>query len=339
MERFRKEAGEQHQRRRKNSSTWWEAGGGGYSTAQSLRITLRRCGRHGRVSAGVVLLIPQPGTHCGAPGGALDSIPSQMWSVVTTHHPSPFSHSLHIVCLLRFSFLGVGFSGSSWLSLPVPQPSEAEHNPKKPMSSSEPILDLKTDTAEAAPAHSNPEEPQPRPGTRQDPANSSSGNAVATSSHEEPIPPPTMAETLPGTDTEAEEKNPSPTNSLPWPEAPEECPARGPEECPVRAPEECPARAPEECPARPNTLDFSKSLKKLEEVKQAGQRRNSDQVVVKENGVEVSPAALPVLSEERKALESELGKCIEEFRKIKIPVAFPNKKRQWQSELLKKYQL
>ncbi|XP_064526331.1 cell surface glycoprotein 1-like isoform X2 [Pseudopipra pipra] len=229
--------------------------------------------------------------------------------------------------------------GSSWLSLPVPQPSEAEHNPKKPMSSSEPILDLKTDTAEAAPAHSNPEEPQPRPGTRQDPANSSSGNAVATSSHEEPIPPPTMAETLPGTDTEAEEKNPSPTNSLPWPEAPEECPARGPEECPVRAPEECPARAPEECPARPNTLDFSKSLKKLEEVKQAGQRRNSDQVVVKENGVEVSPAALPVLSEERKALESELGKCIEEFRKIKIPVAFPNKKRQWQSELLKKYQL
>ncbi|KAJ7410991.1 vegetative cell wall protein gp1-like isoform X1 [Pitangus sulphuratus] len=213
-----------------------------------------------------------------------------------------------------------------------------EHNPKKPMSSSEPILDLKTDTAEAVPAHSNPEQPQPRPGTRQDPADSSGGNA-ATSSQEEPILPPAMAQTLPGTDTQAEENNPSPTNSLPWPEAPEEYPARAPEEYPACAPEECPAHAPQECPARPNTLELSKPLKKLEEVKQAGQRQNSEQVVVKENGVEVSPAALPVLSEERRALESELGKCIEEFRKIKIPVTFPNKKRQWQSELLKKYQL
>ncbi|XP_059339229.1 spore coat protein SP96-like [Ammospiza nelsoni] len=44
-------------------------------------------------------------------------------------------------------------------------------------------------------------------------------------------------------------------------------------------------------------------------------------------------------SEERQALQSELGKCIEEFRRIRIPAAFPNKKRQWQSELLRKYQL
>uniref|UniRef100_A0A663EFR1 BTB domain-containing protein n=1 Tax=Aquila chrysaetos chrysaetos TaxID=223781 RepID=A0A663EFR1_AQUCH len=130
-------------------------------------------------------------------------------------------------------------------------------------------------------------------------------------------PAPATDETLPGRDPQSEARDPSPTDSLPWPEA------------------------PEECPARPNTLDFSKSLKKLEEAKQTGQRRSSDHAAVKENGVEVSPAAAAAaaVSEERRALESELGKCIEDFRKIKIPVAFPNKKRQWQSELLKKYQL
>uniref|UniRef100_A0A8C4UA15 BTB domain-containing protein n=1 Tax=Falco tinnunculus TaxID=100819 RepID=A0A8C4UA15_FALTI len=126
---------------------------------------------------------------------------------------------------------------------------------------------------------------------------------------------PLINETLLGKDPQSEVRDPSPTDSLPWPEA------------------------PEECPARPNTLDFSKSMKKLEEVKQMGQRRNSDHTAVNENGVEVSPVAAAAVSEERRALESELGKCIEEFRKIKIPVAFPNKKRQWQSELLKKYQL
>ncbi|XP_056347189.1 uncharacterized protein LOC130253015 isoform X2 [Oenanthe melanoleuca] len=200
--------------------------------------------------------------------------------------------------------------GSSWLSLPVPEPLEPEQNPKKPMSSSEPILDLKGDTEEALPAL---EEPKQSPRTRQDPPDS--GNSGP------PTPAPPPAEPTPGRDTE--EEDPSPTNSLPWPEA------------------------PEELPARPNTLDFSKSLKKLEEVKQAGQRRGSERAAVKENGLGVtvatstatSTASSTATSEEHRALQSELGKCIEEFRRIKIPVAFPNKKRQWQSELLKKYQL
>ncbi|KFW62752.1 BTB/POZ domain-containing protein KCTD8, partial [Pygoscelis adeliae] len=164
--------------------------------------------------------------------------------------------------------------------------------------------------------HGDPEEPKQSHEMRQDPASPSGGDNFATSgtsSHSEPSPAPDADETLPGRDPQSEARNPSPTDSLPWPEA------------------------SEECPAHPNTLDFSKSLKKLEEVKQTGQRRNSGHAAVKENGVEVIPAA--VVSEERRALESELGKCIEDFRKIKIPVAFPNKKRQWQSELLKKYQL
>ncbi|XP_060126568.1 uncharacterized protein LOC132591543 [Zootoca vivipara] len=87
--------------------------------------------------------------------------------------------------------------------------------------------------------------------------------------------------------------------SLPWPEAPEEC-----------------------IPPRPTTLDFSKPLQKLEEAKQVG---------VEENGLE--------RGEERKALQSELGKCIEDFRRIQVPASFPDKKRAWQSELLQKYQL
>ncbi|XP_020651517.3 uncharacterized protein LOC110080175 [Pogona vitticeps] len=106
------------------------------------------------------------------------------------------------------------------------------------------------------------------------------------------------------------------SGSLPWPEAPEEC-----------------------APPRPTTLDFSKPLKKLEEVKQAEQRRSgSGHGHIKENGLE-SCLEAPRPSEERRALQSELGKCIADFRKIKIPVSFPNKKRQWQNELLEKYQL
>lgn len=159
---------------------------------------------------------------------------------------------------------------------------------------------------------------EPRQGqeTRQDPPSPSGGyNAASpsTSSHGEPSPTPSTSESIPK-DPRSGQDDPSPPGSTPQPEA------------------------PEECPARPNTLDFSKPLKKLEEVKEMGQRCNSDHATVKENGVGGSPVAAG-LSEERKALESELGKCIEDFRKIKIPLAFPNKKRQWQSELLRKYQL
>ncbi|XP_074691511.1 BTB/POZ domain-containing protein KCTD16-like [Strix aluco] len=191
-----------------------------------------------------------------------------------------------------------------------------EHSPKKHMSSSEPILDLKTDMAEALPAHGDPEEPKQSHETRHDPTSPSGEDDFVTSgmsNHDAPSPVPTTDETLSGRDHQLEVRNPSSTGSLPGSEA------------------------PEESQARPNTLDFSKSLKKLEEVKKTGQRRNSNHMAVKENGVEVSPAT--AVSKERRALQSELGKCIEDFRKIKIPVAFPNKKRQWQSELLKKYQL
>lgn len=41
--------------------------------------------------------------------------------------------------------------------------------------------------------------------------------------------------------------------------------------------------------------------------------------------------------EERKLLEEDLKKCIEDFKKIRLPRVFPDRKRHWQSDLLKKY--
>ncbi|CAN8188955.1 unnamed protein product, partial [Coccothraustes coccothraustes] len=131
--------------------------------------------------------------------------------------------------------------GSSWLSLPVPEPSEPEQSPKKPMSSSEPILDIKGDTAEALPALEDAAEPRASPGRRQEPA-----------------------EPIPGRAAQPEGKEPSPSGSPPWPEA------------------------PEESPARPSTLDLGSALQRLEELKPAGQRRGSDRAALGDSGVEAT---------------------------------------------------
>ncbi|KAL7886043.1 hypothetical protein AOLI_G00063380 [Acnodon oligacanthus] len=72
-------------------------------------------------------------------------------------------------------------------------------------------------------------------------------------------------------------------------------------------------------PARPTTL----ALKTLPRP-----------VATKENG---GPLAQDPEEEERKMMEEELKKCIEDFRKIRIPKLFPDRKRTWQNDLLKKY--
>ncbi|XP_034037209.1 proline-rich receptor-like protein kinase PERK10 [Thalassophryne amazonica] len=41
--------------------------------------------------------------------------------------------------------------------------------------------------------------------------------------------------------------------------------------------------------------------------------------------------------DERKMLEEDLKKCIADFKKICLPKVFPDRKRHWQSDLLKKY--
>ncbi|XP_064569058.1 spore coat protein SP96-like [Zonotrichia leucophrys gambelii] len=292
------------------------------------------------------------------------------------------------------------------------------------MSSSEPILDIKGDTAEALPEnlggtgqqsscpprdtagsgqsleHTEPTpavsedaaEPRESPGRTQEPPEP--GNAAgsgepgpgraAQPGGNEPGPGkaarPEGNEPRPGRAAQPGAQQPSPSRSPPWPEA------------------------PEESPARPSTLDLGSSLGRLQELKQ---RRGNDRAALRDNGLEAtmgkatattmanmatttatttttmatttasstatstatmatnmattsatttattatttattratSTATTTVTttgsSEERQALQSELGKCIEEFRRIRIPAAFPNKKRQWQSELLRKYQL
>ncbi|KAJ0050248.1 hypothetical protein NL108_014852, partial [Boleophthalmus pectinirostris] len=75
-----------------------------------------------------------------------------------------------------------------------------------------------------------------------------------------------------------------------------------------------------ESPQRPNTLN----LKTL------------PRPVVRENGGG-PPSGLCEDDEERKLLEEDLKKCIEDFKKIRLPKKFPDRKRHWQSDLLKKY--
>ncbi|XP_048369783.1 uncharacterized protein LOC125442460 [Sphaerodactylus townsendi] len=225
------------------------------------------------------------------------------------------------------------FPGSSWLTSAAPASAEVERKVRKHLaSSSEPILDLKTEvTSPATGASVNTAEiislidlecpPIATvvgtpifnvPLATQDPAQIPKPpwdfSCADYCDPELPLPPP--PDKVPPSETGS-------TGSLPWPEAPDDC---------------VPA------PVRPNTLDILKPLQKLEEVKQIGERRSNDNTNVKENGLENCPE-VPRVSEERKALQSELGKCIEDFRKIKIPSSFPNKTQRWQHELLKKYQL
>ncbi|KAM6923742.1 BTB/POZ domain-containing protein KCTD12b [Xenentodon cancila] len=74
-----------------------------------------------------------------------------------------------------------------------------------------------------------------------------------------------------------------------------------------------------ESPQRPTTLN----LKTL------------PRPTVRENGG--PPPGINEEEEEKKMLEEDLKKCIDDFKKIRLPKAFPNRKRHWQSDLLKKY--
>ncbi|XP_047190560.1 protein EARLY FLOWERING 5-like [Scophthalmus maximus] len=76
---------------------------------------------------------------------------------------------------------------------------------------------------------------------------------------------------------------------------------------------------PAESPQRPTTLD----LKTL------------PRPTVRENGG--PPLGVDEDEEEKKLLEEDLKKCIEDFKKIRLPRMFPDRKRHWQSDLLKKY--
>ncbi|KAK1804197.1 hypothetical protein P4O66_020245 [Electrophorus voltai] len=88
---------------------------------------------------------------------------------------------------------------------------------------------------------------------------------------------------------------------------------------PFAHPPSSPPPMPTSSPGRPTTL----ALKTLPRPTATG-----------ENG---RALAQDPEEEERKLMEQELKKCIEDFRKIRIPKLFPDRKRHWQTDLLKKY--
>nr|XP_055034027.1 BTB/POZ domain-containing protein KCTD16a [Misgurnus anguillicaudatus] len=67
--------------------------------------------------------------------------------------------------------------------------------------------------------------------------------------------------------------------------------------------------------------------------------RRTDLVRVRTTGPRDIMAGKRKPAKEKLTTEQELEKCIQDFRRIKIPERFPERKYMWQSELLKKYKL
>ncbi|XP_008298087.1 protein enabled homolog [Stegastes partitus] len=110
------------------------------------------------------------------------------------------------------------------------------------------------------------------------------------------------------------------TSDLPLPSPPVLPPPLPPSKpSSVSGPPSPPTPPPAESPLRPTTLNL-KTLPRPS---------------VRENGG--PPPGVDEDEEERKMLEEDLKKCIEDFKKIRLPRVFPDRKRHWQSDLLKKY--
>lgn len=72
---------------------------------------------------------------------------------------------------------------------------------------------------------------------------------------------------------------------------------------------------------------------------QAEQRRKSDLLrTLTASARDTSCKKRPAVKE-KMTVEEELEKCIQDFRKIKIPDRFPERKYMWQADLLRKYRL
>ncbi|KAM9795026.1 BTB/POZ domain-containing protein KCTD16-like [Neosynchiropus ocellatus] len=74
-------------------------------------------------------------------------------------------------------------------------------------------------------------------------------------------------------------------------------------------------------------------------LQQAEMRRKTDMLRVRTFGVRDRDAAKRKANKEKMTPEQELEKCIQDFRRIRIPDRFPERKYMWQSELLRKYRL
>ncbi|KAM3613269.1 uncharacterized protein V6R79_023196 [Siganus canaliculatus] len=92
---------------------------------------------------------------------------------------------------------------------------------------------------------------------------------------------------------------------------------------------------------RPNvqTLDRPMPKGQVHMLQQAEMRRKTDMLRVRTFGVREREAAKRKANKEKMTPEQELEKCIQDFRRIRIPDHFPERKHIWQSELLRKYRL
>ncbi|KAA8589023.1 BTB/POZ domain-containing protein KCTD16 [Etheostoma spectabile] len=91
--------------------------------------------------------------------------------------------------------------------------------------------------------------------------------------------------------------------------------------------------------ANVQTLDRPMPKGPVHMLQQAEMRRKTDMLRVRTFGVREREAAKRKANKEKLTPEQELEKCIQEFRRIRIPDRFPERKYMWQSELLRKYRL
>ncbi|KAM8910053.1 uncharacterized protein AB9W97_006624 [Spinachia spinachia] len=126
-------------------------------------------------------------------------------------------------------------------------------------------------------------------------------------------PPPILTPPLP----------PPPPAAAHWPDIPPLSPQVLPPPLPSSKPSctSSPSPPPAESPLRPTTLNI----------------KTLPRATVRENGGPPPRLGEEDEEEEKKMLEEDLKKCIEEFKKIRLPREFPDRKRHWQSNLLKKY--
>ena len=87
------------------------------------------------------------------------------------------------------------------------------------------------------------------------------------------------------------------------------------------------------------TLDRPLKKGPVQMLQQSEQRRKSDLLRTLTASSRDTSTCKKRPAKEKMTIEEELEKCIQDFRKIKIPERFPERKYMWQAELLRKYRL
>ncbi|KAG7464817.1 hypothetical protein MATL_G00169550 [Megalops atlanticus] len=87
------------------------------------------------------------------------------------------------------------------------------------------------------------------------------------------------------------------------------------------------------------TLDRPPKKGPVQALQQSEMRRKSDLLRTLTASSRDTSGGKKKPTKEKMTIEEELEKCIQDFRRIKIPDHFPERKYMWQSELLRKYHL